>query len=218
MPKMLNAAVVFVMAPLALFTPEAVQAQDGLTGSDSAFQGFYAGLEIGAATASGDTDYPVLSGGTVDESFDPDNGRSFGVLVGYNMQRGNILYGAEARYSNLSYVLERGEPAPENREVMDFADIRGRVGYVRGDFLLYGAVGWSWSRLRIHPSRAFESRESQTTLDGFNIGVGVEYNVTDRWFVAADYTYRDVSGGFDEASNDSDFDLSTITARVAYRF
>ncbi len=218
MSKMRNAVAGIVLAQLALFIPETAQAQDGLTGADGAFHGLYAGLEIGAATASGDTDYPVLSGGTLDASFDPDNGRSFGVLVGYNLQRGNILYGAEARYSNLSYVLERGAPAPENREVMDFADVRGRVGYIRGDFLLYGAVGWSWSRLRVHPSAAFESRESQTTLDGFNIGVGVEYNVTDRWFVAADYTYRDVSGQFDEASNDSDFDLSTITARVAYRF
>ncbi|WP_171122923.1 MULTISPECIES: outer membrane protein [unclassified Ruegeria] len=201
------------LIPLVQAVPDAAHADS--TSAASAFEGVYAGLEIGAAAADGTTDFPVLSGGTRNASFDPDNGRSFGALFGYNMQRGDMIYGAEVRYSNLSHVVEKGDP--ETREVMDFADLRGRVGYVNGDFMFYGALGWSWSRLRVHPSAQFD-RESQTTLDGFNIGLGMEYNFNDRWFAGADYTYRDVSGDFDDAPNDSDFDLSTITARVAYRF
>ncbi|MCG7521033.1 hypothetical protein MHN28_15325 [Ruegeria sp. Ofav3-42] len=46
----------------------------------------------------------------------------------------------------------------------------------------------------------------------------MEYNVSDKWLVGADNTYRDLSGRLDGASDDSDIDLSTITARVAYRF
>lgn len=208
--------VLFSLLPLVELLPGTALAQN--TAADSAFHGAYAGLELGAATADGTTDYPVLSGGTVNASFDPDNGRSFGVVAGYNLQRGNLIYGAEVRYSNMSHVLQNDAPDPERREVLDFSDIRGKVGYVRGDLMVYGALGWSWSRFRVHPSATFDDRDSQTTLNGFNVGLGMEYNISDRWFLGADYTYRDLSGGFDEAPNDSDIDLSTITARVAYRF
>ncbi len=201
------------LIPLMQVAPDLAYADN--SAAASAFQGAYAGLELGAAAADGMTDFPVLSGGTRNTSFDPDTGRSFGVALGYDMQRGDMIYGAEVRYSNLSHVVEKGNP--ETREVMDFADLRGRVGYVNGDFMFYGALGWSWSRLRVHPSAQFD-RDSQTTLDGFNIGLGMEYNFNDRWSLGADYTYRDVSGEFDDAPNDSDFDLSTLTARVAYRF
>ncbi|WP_170427243.1 outer membrane protein [Ruegeria arenilitoris] len=214
------AAPVFIF-PLLQFIPDVANAQNGATGNIanySAFQGAYFGLELGAAFSDGTTDYPLVSGGTSNAPFDPGNGRSFGALAGYNWQRGDIIYGAEVRYSNLTDVLQKNPPALETREVLEFADIRGRVGYAKGDFLFYGALGWSWARFRVHPSLFFEGRESQTTLDGFNIGLGMEYNFSERWFVGADYTYRDISGRFDEASRDSDIDLSTITARVAYRF
>ncbi|WP_170467236.1 outer membrane protein [Ruegeria arenilitoris] len=212
----MKAVALVSLLPLAQFMPNLAHAQS--TATDSAFDGAYVGLELGAATSDGTTDYPVLSGGNVNATFDPDNGRSFGGLVGYNMQRGDWIYSAEFRYSNMSHVLQNDAPDPERREVLDFSDLRGRVGYVTGDFMFYGALGWSWSRFRVHPSRTFKPRDSQTTLNGFNIGLGMEYNVSDKWLVGADYTYRDLSGRFDDASSDSDIDLSTITARVAYRF
>ncbi len=196
--------------------PDIARAQN--SSAESSFDGVYLGLELGAAAADGTTDYPVLSGGTVNASFDPDNGRSYGAVVGYNLQRGQLVYGAEIRYSNLSQVVQNDTPDPERRDVQYFADLRGRVGYVRGDLMVYGALGWSWSRFHVHPSANFTGRDSQTSLNGFNVGVGVEYNVSKRWFIGADYTYRDMNGGFDEAPDDLDIDLSTITARVAYRF
>ncbi len=192
-------------------------ASQGVSGA-SDFEGAYAGLELGAVRADGDADYPVLAGGTVSGPYDPDNGRGYGILAGYNVQNGNVVYGAELRYTNLIDVSERGASDAEIREVLDVADIRGRVGYARGDVLIYGSLGWSWSRFRVHPSRLFEGRDSQITLDGFNVGLGVEYNFSENWYVGGDFTYRDISGRFDEANNDTDVDLSTISARVAYRF
>ncbi len=199
--------------PLGLLCSTSALAQ-----SASGFEGAYAGLELGAARADGNADYPVLSGGNVSGPYDPDNGRGYGILAGYNVQNGNMIYGAELRYTNLIDVSERGASDAEIREVLDVADIRGRVGYARGDVLFYGALGWSWSRFRVHPSRLFEGRDSQITMDGFNVGLGVEYNFSDNWVVGGDFTYRDVSGRFDEASSDTDIDISTISARLAYRF
>ncbi|MCG7521032.1 outer membrane protein [Ruegeria sp. Ofav3-42] len=137
----MKAVALVSLLPLVQFIPNLALAQNTATGS--AFDGAYVGLELGAATSDGTTDYPVLSGGNVNASIDPDNGRSFGGLVGYNLQRGDWIYGAEFRYSNMSHVLQNDAPDPERREVLDFSDLRGRVGYVNGDFMFYGALGWS---------------------------------------------------------------------------
>ncbi|WP_170482585.1 outer membrane protein [Ruegeria arenilitoris] len=181
-------------------------------------QGPYVALDLAAANAKGNSEIPILSGGTERGSFDSGTGRGFNAAIGYNVVNGRYLYGAEFRYSNLVDVSERSSSGRENREALDLADVRGRFGIIQGDFLYYGAIGWSWSRFRVHPSRKFGPRESLTLLDGFNIGVGVEYNLSDRWFLGGEYSYRDLSGRFDEASNDTSIDLGLISARVGFRF
>ncbi len=181
-------------------------------------QGSYVALELAAANASGTSEFPILSGGTETSNFDAGSGRGLNAAFGYNVLRGRYFYGAEFRYSNLIDVSERSSSGRENREVLDVADIRGRFGLIQGNFLYYGALGWSWSRFRVHPSRNFENRESQTTLDGFNIGVGLEYNFSERWFIGGEYSYRDLSGKFEEANDETSIDLGLLSARVGFRF
>ncbi|WP_425044223.1 outer membrane protein [Primorskyibacter sp. S87] len=201
---------------LGLGTPALAEATSGP--AVNAFEGAYAGLGLGAATASGTTDYPVLSGGTVYAPFDPGTGKVLSAFFGYNFQRGDVVYGAEARYINLVRLADRDPATPEDREVMDMADIRGRVGYVMGDLMVYGAVGWSWAQFRVHPGSGFGARPNQTSLTGLNLGLGLEYNLSERWRVSGDFTYRDLNGKFEEAVQDTDLKVSTLSVQLAYRF
>lgn len=183
-----------------------------------AFNGAYVGLGLGAASGSGMSEYPVLAGGTTYEPFDPNSGKAISGFIGYNFQRGNLVYGAELQYANLVGLLEERDSRSEVTEVMSVADLRGRIGYVVGDAMFYGALGWSAGKFRVHPGTGFGNRENQTFLQGASLSAGMEYNFHTRWFASGEITYRDLRGSFSEASRDTKLDLSTFTLRLAYRF
>lgn len=186
--------------------------------ANATFDGFYLGLGLGLADADGNTEYPVIAGGTTSGSYDPGSGRAYNAFVGYNHQNGPFVYGAEIRYSNLTGLNSGDAAAPEVLEITTATDIRGRVGYVTGDFLVYGTLGWSWASLRVHPGAQFGGRQNTADLDGLNYGLGVEYSINDRWSAGADLTLRDLDGSFDEATTGTDTDLNTLTFRLGYRF
>ncbi|SLN19896.1 hypothetical protein TRL7639_00470 [Falsiruegeria litorea R37] len=101
---------------------------------------------------------------------------------------------------------------------MEYADLRFRLGYVRGKVLFYGAAGWSWAKFRVHPGSVFTPRPNQTNLFGPSVGLGMEYNLSERWLFGADYTIRKLNGKFGEAASETDLDVGSLTFRVAYRF
>jgi outer membrane immunogenic protein len=77
-----------------------------------------------------------------------------------------------------------------------------------GDALFYGALGYSWVDADIGANSG--------TLDGINFGLGGEYNVTERFFVGADVTRREVEGTI--GGLDFEGDVDTATLRVGFRF
>lgn len=187
-----------------------------LTQKNESFEGAYAGLGVGMARANGTTDYPVLSGGTRYASYDPTSGKSFSGFAGYNFVRGNLVYGAEINLINFTGLSQID--ATENREIMNLADIRARLGRRFGNRMIYGTLGWSWARFRVHPGNTFGNRPNQTTLQGLSLGLGVEYNLTARWMLRGELTYRELGGQFDEATNDTDIDMTAVSAHIGYRF
>lgn len=165
------------------------------------FAGAYAGLEFGKVGSTGDetiTTGPIFS---PDISFT--NGDALGAFAGYNAQSGRFVYGGELRYLSFD-DFELGGFDGDN-----VIDVRGRVGFVTGSVMLYGALGWSWwstSNLSVDGD-----------LDGVNLGVGMEYNVTDRFLLGVDYTLRKVDGNL-SADREYDGDLDTISLRAGMRF
>jgi len=157
-----------------------------------AFDGFYVGAAAGRAMGDG-------------TPFDFGDGTAYGAVVGYSMQRGSLVYGVELGHSAVD-GLNVG-PIDIDR----VTDLRGRLGHVTGDLMVYGALGWSWS----HAEHSTTGAEGD--LDGANFGVGLEYNVNERLFVGADYTLRDVSGIYG-AATDMDVDLNSLSLRVGFRF
>jgi outer membrane immunogenic protein len=171
---------------------------------DEPFEGFYAGLSYGHANGGFDQDPPP-------SSFDFESSPTYGGFVGYNFQNGSMVYGGELRMlhmNELQTFIGAGAPVL-GAEIESVTDLRGRVGYAMGDFMIYGAAGLSWTS-------DFFTLGASPSLNGHNLGLGVEYNVTDNLFVGADYTTRQMDG--ESGGVDFDADLNTFTVRAGFRF
>lgn len=168
--------------------------------ADEPFEGFYAGLEYGIVR--GDvtrTDLLVTPFPIVYES----EGNAWGGFAGYNFQNGAMVFGGEVRMLHFQGVENAGF------QFEDVIDVRARLGFAATeDLLLYAALGYS--------TASAVAGGVDVDLDGYNIGGGVEYNVTDRWFIGADVTTRDVEGATPAFSYDGS--LNTATLRVGFRF
>lgn len=166
------------------------------------FEGFYVGLAFGNVGGDGNEGLGAISG-----PFDVDRDAVLGAIGGYNFQHGRLVLGAELAAWAVDTPINDGSVVELNR----LADVRGRVGWASGNFLLYGAVGWSWARTENTASGV------ESDHDGHNLGVGVEYNVSETLFLGLDYTARDLDGD-GPADLEYDMDVNTLSLRGGFRF
>jgi outer membrane immunogenic protein len=121
------------------------------------------------------------------DNLDP-TGPFGGAQVGYNFQRGNFVFGAEADFQG-AHISDSN--AFEKSEMNWFGTIRGRLGYTFGSALVYGTGGFAFGNVEnsiaaVHP---FSNSETQT---GWVAGGGVEYKVTPAWSAKGEYQYLDL--------------------------
>ncbi|MBF9029516.1 outer membrane beta-barrel protein [Rhodobacterales bacterium HKCCE3408] len=168
-----------------------------------AFDGAYVGLSYGIVRGDGEETIAGTFGRPLED------GDAFGGIAGYNVQRGNFVFGGELRVLAFDGYEEALAGIPLG-SIDRVTDVRGRAGYVFGDVMLYGAAGWSWA--------TFDNVAAGTEadLDGYNLGLGVEYNINENFFVGLDYTARTLDG---EAGVSSfEFDTNTATISAGFRF
>lgn len=170
----------------------------------------WSGAYIGLAYAHATGDWEETVGGVV-IPFDWNDGTAYGGFAGYNWQNGSMVYGAEVGFWSVNdmYLLNGGTDDTLNSII----DVRARLGYAAGNALIYGAAGLSWIDNTINGT-------DENTLTGFNAGLGVDYQLTENFFLGADYTTRMVSGENNNPANVFDIDttVNTLSLRVAYRF
>jgi outer membrane immunogenic protein len=192
----MNRIVVSVVFAAALGISPAV-AQD--------WSGPYAGLSVG--TASGDWEHVDGASGAVFNSGDYSSGRIASLLLGYNMQSGSMVYGAEfslGRANGLCFEDYEDECTDK------LLDLKGRFGYASGSALYYGVLGVS------DTNYAYSDTENYS-LTGLAYGLGVDFAVHESYFVGAELLRRSVST--DEFDGDgTNHDLSSVTARFGMKF
>ena len=133
--------------------PPVIVAQTG-------FEGLYAGVELGLGLGG-----PINDTASVDPISDFEDGSAFGVFVGYNWQRDNLVFGGDLRYLAFDGITaDAGGGA--FIEYDNVIDLRGRLGFDAGDTLFYGAVGYSLANAT-DAGGSFD-------MDGFNYGLGGE--------------------------------------------
>lgn len=174
------------------------------------WSGFYGGLSF----SSNNTAYSDAIGGVPATSYDLE-GNQFGGFLGYNLQRGALVYGGELAYSKGDIEAEAAFPGNQFEK---FLDLKARVGYAAGQALFYGTLGWSAGDYRY----AGPVTNNPVRADGWALGAGVDFMVSDRIFVGAEYLHRKTEideggiGGFPTYS--AEMKTDTLSLRMGMKF
>ncbi len=123
-----------------------------------------------------------------------------GGTVGYNYQTGAFVFGFEADFGGVGltgtnyYSVPSGNNYWNKQDGSFYADVTGRLGFAAGPALFYAKGGWAY--LDDASSFGFgklvgNSWYTDSSLDGWTIGGGIEYMWSPNWSVKAEYLYFD---------------------------
>jgi outer membrane immunogenic protein len=199
----------------------------------------WAGLYVGASAGFGTGDTQTsISDITffrpIDGSFEIANydlnGAIYGAHIGYNFQRGSIVFGVEAGINGTDMDGSQGlitSAITSERELDWYATAVARLGYASGKTLFYGFGGIAWadvtSSLNFLGRTVLEDEESHL---GWTAGLGIEHALSDRFSVRVEYSHVDLGEETtsyniaDVVSFDKDVDLKfdAIKIGASYKF
>ena len=164
------------------------------------WDGFYAGITGGSVTGGGASITPD------GKAFGMGRG-SYGVMGGYNLQSGALVYGGEIAAQATDFNLE-GAPGKFDNMI----DLKARAGMAYGKALPYAFVGYSRGDWKNGDAR------TNGSADGMNYGLGLDYAVNDKWSVGAELIRRELSTDFDGAQGSVDTNFNTVQVRAGFRF
>ncbi|MHA3914638.1 outer membrane protein [Halovulum sp. GXIMD14793] len=154
------------------------------------WNGFYLGGQVGYSF--GDTTGVSL----------PVEGALGGVHAGYNHDLGTTVIGAE-----IDYDIADIEVLGPVITLDQLAHVKLKLGYDGGRFLAYGTAGAAWANI--------SGLGSSVDDFGYMVGVGLDYQVTDRITIGTEYNYNI----FDDFNSSGDgIDLHTVQARMSFHF
>ncbi len=125
------------------------------------------------------------------------NGAVYGVHAGYNVQRGNLVYGLEAGFNGSA--IDGASPCVGllfcERELDWYATGVARLGYASGSTMFYGFGGLAWGNVTtkiglLSPGLPF--LEGEETHLGWVAGAGLEHAFNDRFSVRIEYSHVDL--------------------------
>lgn len=178
------------------------QAQD----AEFDWSGIYGGLFAGFNSADiGVTDIDSLGGGAFAFDDISASGLDGGAVVGYNLLRGNIVYGVELSIagggaSGSSIVDTVRQDETLEWEVHNSSALSARIGLVRGRTLIYGTVGaarasatFGYLNLDDTGTVVEDDNRDKSTFNGYVLGLGAEHAISSRMTLRAEVLYSDYS-------------------------
>ncbi len=189
--------------------------------------GVYGGFHAGYLDGSSDWTFNRATTGRVAPNFD---GGVIGGQIGVNYQfPSNIVIGAEVSYTGSGTTSgQRACPNPAVQcqvKAKDEFQAVGRIGYAFDRFLPYFKGGYSNTSVRTTVVNIAGDEDSRRQ-DGFVIGGGLEFAVTDNIILGVDYSHIEFdtdqhralgTGGINDGRR-VDGDLDMIVGRVSYKF
>ena len=196
--------------------------------------GLYAGVNAGAAWGEYGYDVffpsPALFG-----SFNSGrSGASFigGGQIGYNWQFNQFVFGLEGDVDGKSLKVTNafalaGAPFAtlEGRARIE-GSVRARAGLAFDRFLLYATGGWAVTDVRVTGCTAGACASDDQTLNGYTVGVGGEFALTNNVSLGVEYRFSDFGresfnlgtvGGAAVVTN-ADLQEHQITGRLNFKF
>jgi outer membrane immunogenic protein len=152
------------------------------------WSGLYMGVQLGYA--GGNTEAKSGPSGGFNQAYDyKSEGWLGGAHVGYNVQRGNLVYGVEA---DLEKSSQRGNGVgslgfPHSTDIDWQGSLRGRLGLAFDRTLFYGTAGWAFGDVKV--DKGFTNYSD--VRNGWTAGVGVEHMLTQNLSARIEYRYTD---------------------------
>jgi outer membrane immunogenic protein len=168
--------------------------------------GPYTGIHAGYARAQG-----RFSGcgcyNPVEENF---AGGRIGAFAGYNWLLSNgFVAGIEG---DVTYDWNSEWFRGADRVGTDLSgSIRARTGYSRGNVLIFATAGWAATNAFV------DGPDDNETATGWAVGAGIDWALTEKMFVRAEYRYTDFRT-VNLAGVDADLDQSSVTVGLAVKF
>jgi outer membrane immunogenic protein len=184
----------------------------------------WSGLYIGVHAGHGWSDVDWTAGGTT--ASDTGAGWLGGGQVGYNWQRGALVFGVEADISGSG--IEGATPCPTaaadcGHDVNWLASVRGRLGIAGNGnrTLFYATAGAAWADVDYTATGApgFSDRHF-----GWVAGGGIEHMLTSQLSARIEYLYYDFDGVTAPAGTlaggavDLDPSMHTVRAGFSFKF
>ena len=121
-----------------------------------------------------------------------DDGVLYGVGAGYDIRRGNTVFGVEGEASDSTQKEELG--GVTQHAARDLY-VGGRAGVVvGGNNLLYAKAGYTNARYTVSGT-ATGVDLAHGNLDGVRVGAGIEHQLGSRAFVKTEYRYSNYEQG-----------------------
>lgn len=197
--------------------------------------GFYVGLNGGggwgrATDTSRNVNYFDAAGASYTDNLE---GGLAGGQIGYNFQFGGLVLGIEgsADWSG----LKGGNDFPQyssttTTSVRDLYMVSGRIGFALDRLLVYGKGGYAGSDVRVaqdyYGAAGPRSFANSAFHNGWQVGMGLEYAVTNHVSFGGEWTHVDVGSkahdGVDSAGVTTQMSAKIredlLLAKVNYRF
>jgi outer membrane immunogenic protein len=179
--------------------------------------GGYAGVTGGYGWLDGHFAAPSAALDPTDGSFD---GGSLGAFAGVSKQfDNNLVLGVEGDFE---HNWDKQDLVTDLGTFTGQADwqgsIRGRLGYSFGRALVYASAGWAAAHVEAELLGVASTSE---TYNGYTVGAGVDYAVTERIFGRLDYRYTDFGSKdliFSGTAVESDLTQHTVKLGVGVKF
>ena len=180
--------------------PQAVEAAPVFS-----WAGGYVGAFGGYGWGNGD-----FYDGVGSASDDFDGGR-FGGFAGWNFDVGsNIIVGVEG---DLNSDWNENSYGDVDVKTGLNGSVRGRVGYAMDRALLYAAGGWTATNFSVDGPGFGEDK----MLNGWTLGAGFDYAVTDQLFTRVEYRYNDYAEK-NILGVDTDFNQHVVNVGLGLKF
>jgi outer membrane immunogenic protein len=173
--------------------------------------GFYIGVNGGygwGTPSSKVIDVEETAGGAfiaeTTKHFTPEGGFGGG-QIGYNWQRDRFVFGMEADiqgsgiHGSATTSVTPGVSATGSTSLDWFGTVRGRLGYAWGPTLLYATGGFAYGEVHDKISKfdpAFASLSHSEIATGYVVGGGIEYALSPKWSLKAEYQFIDLGKDF----------------------
>jgi len=137
------------------------------------------------------------------------SGPAGGAHVGYNFQANQIVGGVEGDVTFGSIRSGSLGSASFSQNLLSSARVKG--GYVFGNLLAYGTVGWAWSTTEYK----YLGDSSGQTITGLAYGVGAEYPITRNVSIRGELLRYDFNGAtYTFPTSTQSVTTSTNVARI----